>query len=221
MTLFLCHPQETVKGSKGGPGSAVSPYPSFNPSSDVAALHNAITVKGNDVFPKQFSSGYFPVAIWITIIKETRAVGNVCFILKIKKIYLWNTDILPFAALSKFWSNKWDLHCYDWYFYQLISSRNSVLTSTSLLTCTVFFLKIFIYVFMWDTQRGTETQAEEEAGSLWGAQWRPQSQDPGINLSQRQILNHWATQASQENWFKAWWPFISRCGWSNHHWHSN
>ncbi|VCX03010.1 unnamed protein product, partial [Gulo gulo] len=39
---------KTVKGSKGGPGSAVSPYPSFNPSSDVAALHNAITVKGVD-----------------------------------------------------------------------------------------------------------------------------------------------------------------------------
>uniref|UniRef100_A0A452VAQ5 Annexin n=1 Tax=Ursus maritimus TaxID=29073 RepID=A0A452VAQ5_URSMA len=39
---------KTVKGSKGGPGSAVSPYPSFNPSSDVTALHNAITVKGVD-----------------------------------------------------------------------------------------------------------------------------------------------------------------------------
>ncbi|XP_053779718.1 annexin A1 [Desmodus rotundus] len=39
---------KTVKGSKGGPGSAVSPYPSFNPSSDVAALHKAITVKGVD-----------------------------------------------------------------------------------------------------------------------------------------------------------------------------
>ncbi|XP_032210159.1 annexin A1-like [Mustela erminea] len=39
---------KTVKGSKGGPGSAVSPYLSFNPSSDVAALHNAITVKGVD-----------------------------------------------------------------------------------------------------------------------------------------------------------------------------
>ncbi|XP_075416653.1 annexin A1 [Tenrec ecaudatus] len=39
---------KTVKGSKGGPGSAVSPYPSFNPASDVAALHKAITVKGVD-----------------------------------------------------------------------------------------------------------------------------------------------------------------------------
>uniref|UniRef100_A0A8C2VFK9 Annexin n=1 Tax=Chinchilla lanigera TaxID=34839 RepID=A0A8C2VFK9_CHILA len=39
---------QTVKSSKGGPGSAVSPYPSFNPSSDVAALHKAITVKGVD-----------------------------------------------------------------------------------------------------------------------------------------------------------------------------
>lgn len=39
---------KTVKGSKGGPGSAVSPYPSFNPSSDVEALHNAIMTKGVD-----------------------------------------------------------------------------------------------------------------------------------------------------------------------------
>ncbi|KAM9642603.1 annexin A1 [Trichechus inunguis] len=39
---------KTVKGSKGGPGSAVSPYPGFNPSSDVAALHKAITVRGVD-----------------------------------------------------------------------------------------------------------------------------------------------------------------------------
>ncbi|XP_057568054.1 annexin A1-like [Hippopotamus amphibius kiboko] len=39
---------KTVKTSKGGPGSAVSPYPTFNPSSDVEALHKAITVKGVD-----------------------------------------------------------------------------------------------------------------------------------------------------------------------------
>lgn len=38
----------TVKTYKGGPGSAVSPYPAFNPSSDVAALHQAIMVKGVD-----------------------------------------------------------------------------------------------------------------------------------------------------------------------------
>ncbi|NIG59257.1 annexin A1 [Pontoporia blainvillei] len=39
---------KTVKGSKGGPGSSVSPWPSFNPSSDVEALHKAITAKGVD-----------------------------------------------------------------------------------------------------------------------------------------------------------------------------
>lgn len=37
-----------VKASKGGHGSAVSPYPTFNPSSDVAALHQAIMAKGVD-----------------------------------------------------------------------------------------------------------------------------------------------------------------------------
>ncbi|KAM4877511.1 annexin A1 [Thomomys bottae] len=38
----------SVKSSKGGPGSAVRPYPSFNPSADVEALHKAIMVKGVD-----------------------------------------------------------------------------------------------------------------------------------------------------------------------------
>ena len=31
-----------------------------------------------------------------------------------------------------------------------------------------FFLKDFIYLFMRDTQREAETQAEGEAGSSWG-----------------------------------------------------
>lgn len=63
INYFLFHPQKTVKGSKGGPGSAVSPYPSFNPSSDVAALHKAITVKGNCVFPKQSPPARFRMAV--------------------------------------------------------------------------------------------------------------------------------------------------------------
>ncbi|XP_072453560.1 annexin A1 [Notamacropus eugenii] len=39
---------KTVKGSKGGPGPSVNTYPNFNPSSDVAALDKALTVKGVD-----------------------------------------------------------------------------------------------------------------------------------------------------------------------------
>ena len=31
-----------------------------------------------------------------------------------------------------------------------------------------FFFKIFIYLFMRDTEKEAETQAEGEAGSLWG-----------------------------------------------------
>ena len=34
---------------------------------------------------------------------------------------------------------------------------------------SVFFFKDFIYLFMRDTEREAETQAEGEAGSLWGA----------------------------------------------------
>ena len=46
---------------------------------------------------------------------------------------------------------------------------------------------------MRDTEK--QRQAEGEAGSLWGAWFGTQSQDPRItDLSQRQMLNHWATQ---------------------------
>ena len=46
------------------------------------------------------------------------------------------------------------------------------------------FFKDFIYLFMRDTHTHTEaeTQAEGEASSLWGAQFRIQSQDSGIML---------------------------------------
>ena len=45
-----------------------------------------------------------------------------------------------------------------------------------------------MYLFMRDTQREAETQAEGEAGSMQGARRRTRSQDPGWghNLSQRQ-----------------------------------
>ena len=60
--LFLSHPQKAVKGSKGGPGSSVSPCPSFDPCSDVEALHKAITAKGNSVSPKQSPPRHFRMA---------------------------------------------------------------------------------------------------------------------------------------------------------------
>ena len=40
--------------------------------------------------------------------------------------------------------------------------------------------KDFIYLFMRDTEREAETQAEGEAGSLRGARHGTQSRDPGI-----------------------------------------
>ena len=44
----------------------------------------------------------------------------------------------------------------------------------------LLFFKDFIYLFMRETEGEAETQAEGEAGSLQGAQWRTQSQDPGV-----------------------------------------
>ena len=57
----------------------------------------------------------------------------------------------------------------------------------------LLFLKIYLFVHERYTE--AETQAEGEAGSQWGARWQdwiPGPQDH--NLSQRQMLNHWATQ---------------------------
>ena len=45
-------------------------------------------------------------------------------------------------------------------------NRHSYLSSILQL---FFFFKDFIYLFMRDTQREAETQAEGEGGSLWGA----------------------------------------------------
>ena len=42
------------------------------------------------------------------------------------------------------------------------------------------FIEFFLNLFMRDTQREVETWAEKEAGSLWGARCRTQSQDPRI-----------------------------------------
>ena len=55
----------------------------------------------------------------------------------------------------------------------------------------MFFKKDVIDLFMQDTEREAETQAEEEAGSLQGAQCGTQSQDSSDHdRSQRQRLNH-------------------------------
>ena len=66
------------------------------------------------------------------------------------------------------------------------------------------FFKDFIYLFIRDTQREAETQAEGEgrsrphAGSpMWDSIPGPQDHD----LSQKQMLHHRATLASQNNVF--------------------
>ena len=66
-----------------------------------------------------------------------------------------------------------------------------------------FFFKILcIYLFMRDTQREAETQAEGEAGSLREPWCRTPCQDPGDHdLSQRQLLNPWATQLPHNTGF--------------------
>ena len=65
-----------------------------------------------------------------------------------------------------------------------IQSQLSLLYGREFLTFTntalfiYLFKKDFIYSFMRHTQRGSERQAEGEAGSMQGAQCRTPSQDP-------------------------------------------
>ena len=71
---------------------------------------------------------------------------------------------------------------------------------TGLPDCLGSFFKDFIYLFMRDPKE-IETQAEGEAGSLGGSPM--QNSIPGpwdYPLSRRQMLNHWATQASLIAW---------------------
>ena len=75
------------------------------------------------------------------------------------------------------------------------SSKTAVLW----LELTPLFYLFFkdLYLFVRDTQREAETQAEGEAGSMQGAGCR--TPIPGLQdhtQSQRQTLNHWATQVS-------------------------
>ena len=56
------------------------------------------------------------------------------------------------------------------------------LCPSPLLSNKYIYFKLFIYLFMIDTEREAETQAEEggEVGSLWGARYGTRSQDPRI-----------------------------------------
>ena len=61
----------------------------------------------------------------------------------------------------------------------------------------IYFLKAFIYLFMRDTGRqGHRGKSRFPAGTLM-QDWIPGPQDH--DLSQRQVLNHWATQVPQGN----------------------
>ena len=53
-----------------------------------------------------------------------------------------------------------------------------------------FFFKDFIHLFMRDTQREAETQAEGEAGSLWVARRGTRSQDPGVTFGAKGGWGH-------------------------------
>ena len=54
----------------------------------------------------------------------------------------------------------------------------------------IIVLRLFIYLFMRDTQREAETQVEGEAGSLRGADVDSIPGPRDHNLNQRQMLNH-------------------------------
>ena len=62
---------------------------------------------------------------------------------------------------------------------------------------------IYLFIHSWEIQRVAETQAEGEAGSSQRAWCGTPCLNWNRALSQRQTLNHWATQASQFKIFKS------------------
>ena len=82
-------------------------------------------------------------------------------------------------------------------------------------TIGFIFLKDYLFIYSRDTQREAETSAEGEADS-----GRSLMQDsiPGPwdqDLSQRQALNHWATEASQKHWLSFPFPITFSCGYNS------
>ena len=55
---------------------------------------------------------------------------------------------------------------------------------------------------MRDTEKEAETYTEGESGSPWGAWYGTPSPMGDHALSQRQMLNHWATQMALNKLFK-------------------
>ena len=66
-------------------------------------------------------------------------------------------------------------------FKSLVASTILTIMNTSTIHCMIFF-KDFIYLFMRDTEREAETQAEGEAGSMQGTWCGTPSRDSGIML---------------------------------------
>ena len=127
-----------------------------------------------------------------------------CSSLLCRTVSYFTTDRSPF--LSCWWAFSiviWTLQKLLWTFpnvscgyMQLFHNLLSIPLSVYGVIWLFTFLKnILLYLFTRDTGREAEKQAEGEAGSLWGAQCGTRSQDLwDQDLSQRQMLNHCATQ---------------------------
>ena len=97
-------------------------------------------------------------------------------------------DKVPLVKMSRKTKQKKTIHR---------GSRNCNYQAQTLCKTTmIIFKKIFFYLFMRDTEREAETQAEGETDSLQGARCRTPSQDLGSqdhnNVSQKQTqpLSH-------------------------------
>ena len=76
----------------------------------------------------------------------------------------------------------------NWYFYIMTGSWNIwtlplMLILLYILFYLLNFLKKILFFYSWEMERDAETQAEGEAGFLWGGWWETQSQDPRITTS--------------------------------------
>ena len=101
--------------------------------------------------------------------------------------------LLTFIGESRVWYAGMPLFFFSPSLFLFITNSSTLF----FLFCFVLFSLLFkrFYVFIHERSRDI---GRGEAGSLQGVWCGTRSQDPRITLSWRQMLNHWAAQASHE-----------------------
>ena len=133
---------------------------------------------------------WFGSPLFVSHFRNFIELGYFCF------LSMWNINIVP--EVITVWTDAFENCCLLIFPLQSPSCPVTSLFGLGLIflmfivvQCDfILFLKDFIYLY----ERGRDT--EGKVGSMQETRCGTWSQDSRITLSQRQTLNHWATQAS-------------------------